>query len=94
MGDAEQSARAAEHGDAAVAARLPSAGAGGEGAGADAPHTARRTTLDPMAREGRAETVRLLVPTVTMPLWGALLTAWGLGVLACLLTVRRRSNRR
>ncbi|MGC2997892.1 hypothetical protein ACPF8X_05665 [Streptomyces sp. G35A] len=37
--------------------------------------------------------IRLLVPMVTMPLWGALLVAWGLGVLACVFTVRRRSNR-
>ncbi|WP_055695878.1 hypothetical protein [Streptomyces prasinopilosus] len=45
--------------------------------------------------ENRASVeIRLLVPMVTMPLWGALLIAWGLGVLACLLTVRRRSNRR
>jgi uncharacterized integral membrane protein len=37
--------------------------------------------------------IRLLVPLVTMPLWGALLIAWGLGMLACVLTVRRRSSR-
>ncbi|MEU5366420.1 hypothetical protein ABZ354_23590 [Streptomyces sp. NPDC005925] len=37
--------------------------------------------------------IRLLVPMVTMPLWGALLIAWGLGSLACLFTVRRRSHR-
>ncbi|MEU6105411.1 hypothetical protein [Streptomyces flaveolus] len=37
--------------------------------------------------------IRLLVPMVTMPLWGALLIAWGLGMLACVFTVRRRSNR-
>ncbi|MEU0216532.1 hypothetical protein ABZ281_15975 [Streptomyces sp. NPDC006265] len=37
--------------------------------------------------------IRLLVPLVTMPLWGALLIAWGLGMLACVFTVRRRSNR-
>ncbi|WAU81923.1 hypothetical protein O1Q96_20315 [Streptomyces sp. Qhu-G9] len=37
--------------------------------------------------------IRLLVPEVTMPLWGALLIAWGLGMLACLFTVRRRSHR-
>ncbi|PPS75528.1 MULTISPECIES: hypothetical protein [Streptomyces] len=37
--------------------------------------------------------IRLLVPIVTMPLWGALLIAWGLGVLACVFTVRRRSSR-
>ncbi|MFE1250661.1 hypothetical protein [Streptomyces sp. NPDC058735] len=37
--------------------------------------------------------VRLLIPLVSMPLWGALLIAWGLGVLACLFTVRRRSSR-
>ncbi|MBL3666635.1 hypothetical protein JL475_11655 [Streptomyces sp. M2CJ-2] len=38
--------------------------------------------------------IRLLIPMVTMPLWGALLIAWGLGMLACLFTVRRRSHRR
>ncbi|MGX1508930.1 hypothetical protein [Streptomyces collinus] len=38
--------------------------------------------------------IRLLVPMVTMPLWGALLIAWALGMLACVFTVRRRSNRR
>ncbi|MFE0490056.1 LapA family protein [Streptomyces griseoaurantiacus] len=38
--------------------------------------------------------IRLLVPMVTMPLWGALLIAWALGVLACVFTVRRRSHRR
>ncbi|WP_324789808.1 hypothetical protein [Streptomyces sp. H51] len=44
--------------------------------------------------ENRASTeIRLLVPVVTMPLWGALLIAWGLGVLACTFTVRRRSHR-
>ncbi|AKZ53447.1 hypothetical protein SAM23877_0398 [Streptomyces ambofaciens ATCC 23877] len=37
--------------------------------------------------------IRLLVPIVTMPLWGALLIAWALGMLACLFTVRRRSDR-
>lgn len=37
--------------------------------------------------------IRLLIPMVTMPLWGALLIAWGLGILACVFTVRRRSNR-
>jgi len=37
--------------------------------------------------------IRLLVPEVTMPLWGALLIAWGLGMLACAFTVRRRSSR-
>ncbi|MEU6471704.1 hypothetical protein ABZ927_29195 [Streptomyces massasporeus] len=37
--------------------------------------------------------IRLLVPIVTMPLWGALLIAWGLGMLACVFTVRRRSSR-
>jgi hypothetical protein len=30
---------------------------------------------------------------VTMPLWGALLIAWALGILACVFTVHRRSNR-
>ncbi|QGV80105.1 hypothetical protein [Streptomyces ficellus] len=44
--------------------------------------------------ENRASVeIRLLVPMVTMPLWGALLIAWALGMLACLFTVRRRSNR-
>lgn len=28
-----------------------------------------------------------------MSLWGALLIAWALGVLACVFTVRRRSSR-
>jgi uncharacterized integral membrane protein len=38
--------------------------------------------------------IRLLVPIVTMPLWGALLIAWALGMLASLfLSLRRRSNR-
>ncbi len=38
--------------------------------------------------------IRLLVPIVTMPLWGALLIAWALGMLAALFyTLRRRSNR-
>nr|WP_307127249.1 hypothetical protein [Streptomyces sp. B1I3] len=37
--------------------------------------------------------IRLLIPEVTMPLWGALLIAWGLGMLACLFTVRRRPGR-
>ncbi|MDQ1047192.1 hypothetical protein [Streptomyces sp. V4I2] len=37
--------------------------------------------------------IRLLVPEVTMPLWGALLIAWGLGMLACAVTVRRRRSR-
>ncbi|MGW0230648.1 hypothetical protein ACWDWO_20215 [Actinopolymorpha singaporensis] len=35
-------------------------------------------------------TVRLLVPEVTMPLWGALLIAWVLGLLAGTLSIRRR----
>jgi uncharacterized integral membrane protein len=35
-------------------------------------------------------TVRLLVPEVTMPLWGALLIAWALGLAACMFTLRRR----
>ena len=44
--------------------------------------------------ENRANVeIRLLIPMVTMPLWGALLIAWALGILACLCTVRRRSNR-
>ncbi|MHA4774558.1 LapA family protein [Streptomyces sp. MSC1_001] len=38
--------------------------------------------------------IRLLIPEVTMPLWGALLIAWALGMLACAFTVRRRSSRR
>jgi uncharacterized integral membrane protein len=43
--------------------------------------------------ENRAQTeIRLLIPKVTMPLWGALLIAWGLGMLACLVTVRRRRS--
>ncbi|WP_037682948.1 hypothetical protein [Streptomyces griseus] len=43
--------------------------------------------------ENRASVkIRLLVPEVTMPLWGALLIAWGLGVIACVFTVRRRGN--
>ncbi|WP_217242906.1 hypothetical protein [Streptomyces sp. AC555_RSS877] len=37
--------------------------------------------------------IRLLIPEVTMPLWGALLIAWGLGMLACALTLRRRPHR-
>ncbi len=37
--------------------------------------------------------IRLLIPEVTMPLWGALLIAWGLGMLACVLTLRRRPHR-
>jgi uncharacterized integral membrane protein len=37
--------------------------------------------------------IRLLIPEVTMPLWGALLIAWGLGMLACTFTLRRRPNR-
>ena len=45
--------------------------------------------------ENRASVrIRLLIPEVTMPLWGALLIAWGLGMLACLFTVRRRESRR
>ncbi|MEU1691496.1 LapA family protein [Streptomyces hirsutus] len=44
--------------------------------------------------ENRANVkIRLLIPEVTMPLWGALLIAWGLGMLACVFTLRRRSNR-
>lgn len=35
-------------------------------------------------------TVRLLVPEVSMPLWGALLIAWVLGLLAGTITFRRR----
>ncbi len=35
-------------------------------------------------------TVRLLIPEVTMPLWGALLIAWVLGLLATMFTLRRR----
>ncbi|MGP3999545.1 hypothetical protein [Streptomyces sp. 8N706] len=37
--------------------------------------------------------IRLLIPEVTMPLWGALLIAWALGMLACAFTVRRRRHR-
>lgn len=45
--------------------------------------------------ENRASTeIRLLIPTVTMPLWGALLIAWGLGMLACAFAARRRRHRR
>jgi len=45
--------------------------------------------------ENRADTeIRLLIPVVTMPLWGALLIAWGLGMLACVVTVRRRRGRK
>lgn len=36
--------------------------------------------------------IQLLVPVVTMPLWGALLIAWVLGLLASLLTIRRRER--
>ncbi|MFD8231112.1 hypothetical protein ACFV20_04345 [Streptomyces sp. NPDC059696] len=44
--------------------------------------------------ENRADVeIRLLVPVVTMPLWGALLIAWALGMLACVFTVRRRASR-
>ncbi|MEU0068951.1 hypothetical protein ABZ027_05310 [Streptomyces sp. NPDC006332] len=38
--------------------------------------------------------IRLLIPLVTMPLWGALLIAWALGILACAVTVRRRRDRK
>ncbi|WP_435877805.1 hypothetical protein [Streptomyces kurssanovii] len=37
--------------------------------------------------------IRLLVPEVTMPLWGALLIAWGLGVLASVIMLRRHRDR-
>ncbi|OEJ28703.1 hypothetical protein AR457_35230 [Streptomyces agglomeratus] len=37
--------------------------------------------------------IRLLIPLVTMPLWGALLIAWGLGLLACLIALWRRPDR-
>jgi uncharacterized integral membrane protein len=41
--------------------------------------------------ENRISTkIRLLIPEVIMPLWGALLIAWGLGILACAFTLRRR----
>lgn len=44
--------------------------------------------------ENRASVkIRLLIPEVTMPLWGALLIAWGLGMLACAFTLRRRPKR-
>ncbi len=43
--------------------------------------------------ENRASTeIRLLIPEVTMPLWVALLIAWGLGVLACVFGLRRRNK--
>ncbi|MBE1612937.1 hypothetical protein [Actinopolymorpha pittospori] len=43
--------------------------------------------------ENTAETtVRLLVPVVTMPLWGALLIAWVLGLLVSLFGLRRRER--
>jgi uncharacterized integral membrane protein len=38
--------------------------------------------------------IRLLIPEVSMPLWGALLIAWGLGIIACALAGRRRRVRR
>lgn len=38
--------------------------------------------------------IRLLVPEVTMPLWGALLIAWALGMIACALVGRRRRRDR
>jgi hypothetical protein len=45
--------------------------------------------------ENRTSTeIRLLIPEVTMPLWGALLIAWGLGMLACAFAVRRRRDPR
>ncbi|WP_112466847.1 ankyrin repeat domain-containing protein [Streptomyces triticisoli] len=56
MDGVEQLTRAAKDGEAAVVARLLSAGAG-----VDTPNTARRTALDLAAREGHAETVRLLL---------------------------------
>lgn len=34
--------------------------------------------------------IRLLIPEVSMPLWGALLIAWALGILACAFTLHRR----
>jgi len=41
--------------------------------------------------ENTAETtIRLLIPQVTMPLWGALLIAWLLGLVAGGFTLRRR----
>jgi uncharacterized integral membrane protein len=45
--------------------------------------------------ENRTSTkIRLLIPEVIMPLWGALLIAWGLGMLACsFIILRRRSDR-
>jgi uncharacterized integral membrane protein len=40
--------------------------------------------------ENRASTeIRLLIPKVTMPLWGALLISWGLGLLAGAFAVHR-----
>lgn len=45
--------------------------------------------------QNRADTeIRLLVPEVTMPLWGALLIAWALGMIACAFAGRRRRHRR
>ncbi|MDW4910477.1 hypothetical protein RB628_35405 [Streptomyces sp. ADMS] len=45
--------------------------------------------------QNRTDTrIRLLVPEVTMPLWGALLIAWALGVIACVLAGHRRRDRR
>ncbi|MGN9795714.1 hypothetical protein ACTMTU_32065 [Streptomyces sp. OZ13] len=37
--------------------------------------------------------IRLLVPEVTMPLWGALLIAWALGILGAVIILRRRTDR-
>jgi len=45
--------------------------------------------------QNRTDTkIRLLVPEVTMPLWGALLIAWALGMIACAFVRRRRRDRR
>ncbi|MGP3924268.1 hypothetical protein [Streptomyces sp. 8N616] len=41
--------------------------------------------------ENNASTkIRLLIPEVTMPLWGALLIAWALGILAFAFARHRR----
>ncbi|WP_035804540.1 LapA family protein [Kitasatospora mediocidica] len=45
--------------------------------------------------ENRASTeIRLIIPTVTMPLWAALLGIWVVGALTGLFIARRRANRR
>ncbi|MCZ7415248.1 MULTISPECIES: LapA family protein [unclassified Streptomyces] len=37
--------------------------------------------------------IRLLIPEVTMPLWGALLIAWALGILGGMFMLRYRRRR-